>query len=255
MNFNYKEYLINKLLDIQTDEGLSNFKFEVEEEQMFVKRKDYDEKTIYIVIKYLQDDKQIGATTQPIQMLILSEQNDLEVAKILFSKFATQNNWVSFTDGTDYIKQQYTDPVILSNFNPVLYGYRSVMYMTANLTIIFNVIDIKDLKLNNTEEINAVNFSLSYNMNTNTQQLKTEQISKSVKNASSLGITMTLPFTVNGISSKFISILGEESTGNDDFDISFKLNGVTIRKNYKLISAQLVTAINQVPSLQLGFMK
>lgn len=258
MTFNYENYLVEKLIEIQNSEGLSNFNFVVEEEQIFVKRKDYEENTIYIVIKYLADNKQIGATTQPIQMLILSEQNQLDISRVLFSKFATDNNWVSFTSGTDFIKQQYSEPVVLSNFNPVMYGYRTVMYMMANLTIIEDVIDVKDLKIRGLGRyypIEATAFNLSYSMQPNTQQIKTEKIASSVKSVSSLSLSMTIPFTTNHLTTRIINILSENLSGDDIFYISFELNGTVIGKNYKLISAQLVTAINQVPALQLGFIK
>lgn len=259
MNWNYESYILSKLTAIQREKELSDFNFEIETEQAFVKRKDYAENTIYIIIKYLSDSKQFGATTQPVQFLILSEQNSLEVAKILFSTFAKDYNWKVEIEGSEYIKQQYSEPVVLSNFNPVMYGYRSVMYMTATLTIMEDVLDVNEIWLNYNEEdeqkLDCVAFNLAYTMNTNTQQLASEEIASSTKTVSTLAITLTIPFQEGTVVERFLNILDESENGDSYFSLTFKIGSDYITKDMKLTSAQLTTAINQVPALQLGFMK
>lgn len=263
MNWNYENYIISELIAIQKEEGLSDYNFKIETEQAFIKRKDYNENTIYIVIKYLADTKSVSSTMQPIQFLILTEQNSLDVTKVLFDKFATSHNWTVAPDtGTEYIKQQYTSPVVLSNFNPVLYGYRSVMYMTATLYIMEDIVDFGKVSIttdNEEVEVDAINLALSYSMSTNTQQIKSEEIASSEKTVSTLSITLSIPMKSSTLITKILGIINETEEGNDDFVIKLYEDSddstPTISKTMKLISAQITTAVNQIPSIQIGFMK
>lgn len=258
MNWKYETYIVEQLLSLQSEMNLSEFSFEVETEQMFVKRKDYDSNTIYIVIKYLADSKSIGAVQQPVQMLILSEQNSLDIAKALFDKFASDYNWKVVIQDGEYIKQQYTSPVVLSNFNPVLYGYRSVMYMTANLFVMSNIIDFRKITIDDLE-IEPLNFGLSYSMTPNTQQTTVEEIASSVKNVSTISFAITVAMQNNTFVNKILNIIGETASGNDSFEIKLYVDKdsdtPTITKTVKLISAQITTAVNQIPGIQVGLMK
>ena len=263
MNYDYKYHLLQQLITLQTELGLSNFDFTIEEEQDFIKRKDYDPNTIYIVIKYLTDTKQVGASVQPVQLLILTEQNSLDVTKILFNNFSDSNNWHTYTytytddsnnSHTIYIKQQYSAPVVLSNFNPVLDGYHSVVYVSATLFVMEDYADVTELTIG-LETIEAIDFSVNYSMTTNTQQVATQNISSSVKNVSTVNISLTIPTIYAGLIENIRKTLGGTNTGDEDYAISFKLGGTTVSYNMKLISVNLVTAPNQVPSLKLGFIK
>lgn len=281
MKLNYNELLMNKLLALQNELGISNFNFVVDSEQAFLKKKDIQPGTIYVLTRMLQNDISVDMITQPVQIMILSEQDSLDIAKAFFNEFAKKYNFeaISLQDDTSnlWVKQQYSDPVVLSNFNTVEYGYRSVLYVSATLYISENVLDITDLQIDG-NPVKAINVNISYSMSTNTQQLASEFISSSIKTVSTFAMTMTVPVLKNDFVVKCLSILAEIDntnntgldvseriayTGNDDFVISFKLAvndktdafNIPMTKHMKLISAQLITAPNQVPSLQLGFIK
>lgn len=275
MNFNYNELLREQLYRLQETLNLTDYDFEIESEQDFIKRKDLKPNTIYVLLKYLQNDIQIGVNTQPVQLLILTEQNSLDISKAFFSKFAIEYNFYtkSYRYGNEgaykylYVKQQYTDPVVLSNFNTVDYGYRSVLYMSVNLYITDDVVDLHDLKIDSAE-YKALTWDLSYSMTPNTQQT-TESgnfISKSVKSVSSLAITLTLPVVQSALTNKVLSVLNETDTatadndllygGNEDFVFDFYLGSIHFEnKSMKLVSCQFGTAIDNIPVIRLGFIK
>ena len=138
MSFNFENYLLQEL---------HSDKVVVLNEQIFAKGGEFEPNKIYIVIKYLTSSIEFGAEIQPIQLLILTEQNGMQEAKDLFDAYATSHNWLSFKVGNTFIKQQYSSPVVMSNFNEVAYGYRSVLYVSATLYIIDNLMDITDLKV------------------------------------------------------------------------------------------------------------
>lgn len=288
MRFDYNRILRDKLYALQTELGLSDFNFEVDSEQAFLKAKDLQPNTIYVLTKDLQNDNSIGVETQPLQILILSEQDSLDIAKVLFTEFAKKYNFEAISetyvedDETKniWIKQQYSDPVVLSNFNTVDYGYRSVLYVSATLYIMYGVIDVKNVTVDD-NPYEVLNFNVSYSMSTNTQQLPGgagTYIASSLKTVSTFALTMTVPMLENALVKKVLNIMAETDDtnnnnisesdriaydGNNSFVISFDCAvgnqqndyKITISKTMRLISAQLITAPNQVPSLQLGFMK
>ena len=281
MNFRYENYLASALNQLIEDDT----KIEVDEEKAFLKIKDLDPSTIYVVLKYLTNDKEQGAETQPVQMMILAKDDTDETTqttKELFKTFTDRYNWkveyYQYTDEdgthTEYVKQQYSDPVVLSNFNSVTFGYRSVLYVSVNLFLLDKVVDLRGLQIDSID-ITALTFSLSYTMTPNTQQKPSEFIASSVKSVSGLSIALSTPMVENAVITKILSIMNEtdvqlesENTygGNEDFEFSFYIGQVLFGKvdstdedqkvlKLKLISAQIMTSINAIPSIQLGFQK
>lgn len=266
MRFNFNRVLREKLYALQAELGLSNFEFEVDSEQAFIKKKDLDPNVIYVLTRNLQNDNSIGVDTQPVQILILSEQNSLDISKALFSEFAKRYNFEAisenYTENEEthniWVKQQYSDPVVLSNFNTVDFGYRSVLYISATLYIMYDVVDVKSVTVD-TKPYTPLNFNISYSMSTNTQQLPSKFIATSMKTVSTFAITMTVPPVKSDLITKVMKIIAgnyEGFDGNNEFVISFDIGlGTLVEKHVKLISVQEVTAPNSVPGLQLGFLE
>lgn len=138
MSFNFENYLLQEL---------NNDKIVVLKEQLFAKNGEFDPNKIYVVVKYLTSSIEYGAETQPVQLLVLSEQNGLQEAKEIFDTYTQTHNWLSGKFGNTFVKQQYSSPVVMSNFNEAAYGYRSVLYVSATLFLLNNLMDITDLKV------------------------------------------------------------------------------------------------------------
>ena len=268
MNYDFKQYLANKLaaiaveLDFRTEDGKPDpVNISVANEQNFAKIEKLEPNNIYVVIKYLSSDIQYYTETMPLQILVLSEQNSLDKAKLIMNKFANENNWQVLVENGTYIKQQYNSPVVLNNYVELGFGYRSVLYVTGTLSIMENVVDVTDVKIDE-DDVKPLAFNMSYSMSTNTQQLPSEEIASSMKTVSTFAITMTIPMIASDLVTKIMEIIDEQEDGNVSFDISFDCglynqdeSAHPITKTMRLISAQVTTAPNQVPGLQLGFMK
>lgn len=265
MNYDFENYLLDKLnlINENLELGLTIYS---SVEQNFAKMDELTPDSVYVVIKYLSSDIAYYAETMPIQILVLSEQNSLEKAQMLMNKFANDYNWKVVIDNGTFIKQQYNSPVVLNNYVEVSYGYRSVLYVTGTLYLMENVVDVTDVYIDaetNDEPYKVLGFNISYSMSTNTQQLADVYIASSVKTVSTFSISLTMPMIDCKLVTKVTNILNElnDTTnniiydGNNSFTIQFSLGDVTITKTMKLISVQIITAPNQVPSLQLGFMK
>ena len=290
MNLNYENYLRRELNFLKNDMGLDSFDLVVDTEQSIIKRKDLKPRTIYVLIKYNTSTMQLGAITQPVQIMILSEQDTLDTTRMLFSTFAQSYNWqpydYEYSDGngntlSGTMKQQYSEPVVLSNFNEIEYGYRSVLYISATLFIAENFADLKSLKIDG-EEITVASFVMTYAMTPNTQQTRSNYISTSVKNISSLAITFQVPVLQNNFLTKVLKIINEKDAaasasdtlygGNENFEFDFYIGsthfgyeyhtnnlGVVIvdtpHKYFKLTSATFTTLPTGIPGLELGFIK
>lgn len=254
MNYNFEDCLYTKLVNIAVNLNL-DVKIEVSAEQVFAEMKTFDPDTIYIVVKYLTSDIQFNAETTPIQIIALSEQDSLDKTKMILNKFSTDNNWQVIIDNGTYIKQQYTSPVVLNNFSEVGRGTRSILYITGTLFIMENVIDIKKVEIDDVE-YKPIGTNISYSMSVDTQQMPNNNIAISTKTVSTFAMTLTIPMIASDFIEDVLDILSEESNGNKDFRVKITFqNNLVIQKDMKVINAQILTGINQVPSLQVGLMR
>ena len=206
----------------------------------------------------LTADRMVDSTQQPIQFMILSEQNKLKDAQLLFDRFTSDNNFKVIMENGEYIKQQYNSPVVLSNFEDVVAGQRSILYVTGTLFIMENLLDIQDLKIDGQDAI-AIRNGITYVMTTDTQQFVNDNISTSVKNSSTVGITLVLVFKKSDYMKKIFNIVKGTNTGNENFAISFTLDkndsDYNFSMNMKLQNADISGAINDFPTIKVSFMK
>lgn len=272
MSFVYENYLTQKLYVILNDfkntypddDVFQNMSIQISTEQAFFKEKSLKPETIYIIIKYLQSSIEFKQKTQPIQLFALSEANSLDHVKMILDKFSEDNNWrlesVTENNSTTYIKQQYSNPVVISNFNEVSYGYRSVVYVSGTLFYLPKVLDIKNVKItigNTVYDIEPLNFQINYSMTGNTQQIAGNNIAQTVKSVATVSISMTLPLYDVGYVTTISSIMNGTTTGNTTFNIKYNLGESQTAESFdmKLISCSFTNAPNQIPGLQLGFMR
>lgn len=217
---------------------LKSDKIIVLEEQMFAKHEEFEPEKIYVVTKYLTSSIEYGAETQPVQILILSEQNGLQEAKDLFDTFTQTHNWLASNFNGTFVKQQYTSPVVMSNFNEVSYGYRSVLYVSATLYIMNNVADVEYLALKGVP-IKPLNFTWSYTMTGNTQPIGNELIASTVKNIATFQCTLSIPILTSYKSSVGFS---EDTVtgGTEDVTTTYGTIQVNTMEGYKIVASVLV---------------
>ena len=263
MNWNYetklKEYIAKAVRDV--GDVAKDLTFEVAEEQAFVKMEELKPGTIYVVIKYLSTTNTLDATTQPIQILISCEQNSIQASQIVFSKLVESHNFEEIIENGTYVKQDYREPVVLSNFNQVSYGYRTLMYISATLFIMEDIIDVGGLSIkiggNNAENVKPINFNIAYSMTPNTQPVPPDRLASSVKSLSTFSLTFSVPLSnkYNFITT-LAQIMNGTVSGNTDLNMSFNLGSVPFTNiPMKVVSIQVVTAINAIPSIQIGLIK
>lgn len=255
MKWDFETFLTEQLNIINNEKGYG-LNFEISNEQAFAKLKSFDPNTIYIIIKYLGSSIEYDIETQPIQIMCIAEQNSLDLSRDILDTYAKKFNWSVKLDLETgfYLKQEYSSPVVLSNFNSVGYGYRSVIYLTATFYMMENVIDLEELEIDE-GHYKPLSFSLTYQMAGNTQPVGDEYLSKTVKNSSTLSISMTVQMLNNDFVNKVLQIANGDLSGNTEFDFSFYIGDNLFSAGLKLISLAFATAPNNVPTIQLGFMR
>lgn len=266
MSWNYENYLKRQLTILARD---YNVNVEIATEQMFAKIKDPVPNTIYVVIKYLSTSIAFNSTVRPIQILVVSEGNQMANAKAIFDTFANDFNWQMVIDGQTYVKQQYSNPVVLSNFNDIGYDFRSVLYMSGTLIQMDNVVDISttlenvvyegaiSVKIgeNEPEIIKPITFQFQYNTGCDTQPIGGSMISSSIKSVSTFSLMFTIPAQTSTLLRNCVSISANNQSGNTKFNIIFTLSGISFNYDCILTSFNFTTSPNNVPALQFGFMR
>lgn len=253
--WDYEYFITEKLNQIKNTNNY-DINIEVASEQAFAKIKTFKPNTIYVIIKKLASTLTYNITTQPVQILTIAEQNQLDITKALLESFVNTYNWTTDLDNTTYVKQQYSSPVVLSNFNEVSYGYRSIVYVTGTLYVMEDVVDIDTLEIDGTE-YKPLTFGFSYQMTGNTQAVGTSILAETVKSVATFTVTLSVPLLNDDLCNKVRQIMNGTLSGNTNFlfEITYTTGTANIESNMKLINAQLQTAPNTAPSLNLSFMR
>ena len=260
--FNYENYLINELNAIAHTMNYDG-KIIVVNEQEFVDEIFNEHNTIYFIVKHLGSTITYEGKSTPLQITIISEANSLEMAQAIATEFASSHNWETYTNGV-YMKQQYSTPAVISNFNDVSNEYRSLLYFSGYIFIIDDILDLTSLtitlKVNNVDtaiEVKPSDFQFDYAMQGNTQPVGGNKISTTTKSTSTNDISIVVPAIekYKALIQKALDIAKGEETGNFDFPFKYTLCGVSFHFNYKLVSCKFATKPNQIPSFILGFMR
>lgn len=137
INLDFKEIMRtveNQFNDIIYKDSFYNGYFvTVAEEQDFNKIMDKSPMHIYIVVKFLSASINYGQILLPITITAVSEDRKLDVCKRLLFEFADRNNLRISEDFT--IKQFYTSPQVISNFEEIYDGYRSLFTLSGTFLI------------------------------------------------------------------------------------------------------------------------
>ena len=253
--WDYEYFITEKLNTIKNSKGY-DLNIEIASEQAYAKIKTFEPNTIYVIIKKLSSTLTYNIDTTPVQILAIAEQNQIDMTKDILDTFVNTYNWTSQLNGTTYVKQQYTSPVVLSNFNEVSYGYRSVFYITGTLYVMEEVVDIDTLEIDDVV-YKPLSFGFAYQMSGNTQAVGNSYLAETVKSIATFTITLSVPLLNDTLCTKVREIMNGTQSGNTNFkfEITFTTGTANIELNMKLTNAQLNTAPNQAPSLNLSFMR
>lgn len=229
-------------------EYYNGYTFLIEDEQQFLREKDKQGKKIFIVVKLLPATLNFGQTLLPIIIEAISERNSLDICHKLMVSFAETYNLTSNTEET--IKQYYSMPSILSNFNTFDSGYRSLLSMTGTFQIAENQNNYK-IKVNGeTDYLPTITSNISFNVQLETQGFfNQDDITSSKARVGTTVINFTMYFVKDDFCNKALGIWTKDKVNYPDgintdfnFDIifnnglgltnqAFKLNNFSVQSN------------------------
>jgi hypothetical protein len=251
----YKDILLNGLNQLLVDFEL-DYVIKVFDEKSYTDDV-LDPKTITVVIKYLTGTILYTSTILPIQFMVMTEENSIGVAKMLFESYAQTNNFVSVTIGNDFVKQAFSTPTIVNNFNGVGLGFRSVMFMNATLTITGNVVDLTDLVIDGVST-KVINASISYNADPDNQPFPNDKLNTSIKRFANFMLSVQLPYTNSVFCKKVVDIMRGDVSGNTKFSVAFTLSQnpvLTFTQSLLMTASIFNTTAGDLPTLQISFMR
>lgn len=243
---------LQKIVD--SDDKYKEYDFTLTNELQFVKDKKNGDrlknnpKQIFIVVKFLPATLNFGQTLMPIIVNAIAEKNKLDICYNLLIEYAESYNLEFNSDET--IKQYYSSPSVLSNFNEIGDGYRSLINMTGTFQISENSNSF-EISYNNTK-VQAISQSISYDvqLESNTFYGKSDRtVSRGRVGTFTLNVTMYL--TKDGLPDVALKSMGDCDT-TFDLKITFK-NGITLSETCKLANFAFEQNIGELPVCTMTF--
>lgn len=265
--------MINKVFNLikdQFEELMSNdyeyyreFNLKLTNEQFFVKDKQREKDTIYIVVKFMPATIDFGQTLLPVTFNAVSERNGIEVCQKLMFEYAQIYNLKTINNDTgDFIQQRYSTPSVMSNFNDIYDGFRSLFYMSGSFLISENVNSWDLYYYDSLEAIEGIkieilNMAVGFDNNLDSQPyVENGNFVESISKFGSLSFNLTTYLIDNQLMNKCIDIMAKKSPTNTSFyfEIVFKKSNLKIPKaKYKLQNSSLAQTIGEIPAITLSF--
>lgn len=256
MDFNFEEWLYKKLILVRASLSLEDYNFSIYSEQEWAKQGDIEPNCINVIVKYLSASKSFVSVVQPIQLVIISEENSLQVAQMIFTKFFSDYNWYLTKDENLAVKTQINSPVVISNFEVIGTGYRSALFQTLTLYLTENVLDVGTITYYeeaSEEELNYITCSIAYAMSGDVKPFPNTPFAKTVRTLQTMVISLTIPMIGTSLFvKKILSIMSGSSSGDNVFGVGFQMGDEFFNLELKLSSATITSAPNEIPSLIVG---
>lgn len=229
------------------------YKIVLSVEQKFVKERDkVDPKCIFIVIKFLEGAKDNGQLQQPILINALGEQNAIDVCQRLLHEFSQKYSVAYPAQDVDnlVIKQSYSTPMMMQNFNKVGSGYRSLFYMSGTLFVGSNINLIKKITWKNGldgngypiyEEIPFLSARIHYNAQVDPRsQYGSNDFTESAAIIRTLSLSLSVYNTTENFNKKVLNVMFGEATVDTEFEFTIEYKDTNISS--KTVKMRLVTA-------------
>lgn len=254
----------------------SKYKIILSNEQQYVKESNRDKNNVYIVVKFVPGSLNFGQNLMPININALGEGNKIEVCQRLLLEFAQQFNLSEpidipsneSGDGNRYIvKQIYTQPQVLSNFNASWNEFRSLFFMSGSFLIGKNSVPITSITYFESESaengtvIDFINTSWDFSIQLDSQAFYgTDSRTTSKSKIGTLTLSVISYLMDSPLFSKIIGIAWNDKTLapngiKETFFLTVEFaNGVTIQKmKFSLANANCPQNIGEFPLISMTF--
>ncbi len=244
------------------------YSFTITNEMQFVKDKRKKEdlknnpKMIFIVVKFLPATLNYGQTLMPIVVNAIAEKNKLDVCYNLLIQYAETYNLQFNNDET--IRQYYSSPVVLSNFNEIGDGYRSLINLSGTFQISENANQVYVEYINDNNiviDVPVISSTLSYDIQLESQSFYgVTDRTKSRGRVGTLCLNLAMYLTDEELCNKALKIMlqynsdyPKRSDTSFFFNLIFK-NGLKEEKlEFKLANFTMEQKIGELPVCTMTF--
>lgn len=248
---------------ISSDRELySPFKIVLTNEQQYVKERDSSHNVIYIVVKFSEGTKDNGQLQQPVLINAVGENNSVNACQRLLHDFAqrfTVDYPAQNINGT-VIRQAFSTPMIMQNFNNVTDGYRSLFYMSGIFFVGFDINLIEQIEWFNGEEwekIPFLNSGINYSAQVDPRATYgTNNFTRSVATIRTLSLSMTVYNTTSAFNKKVLGVMYGESSVDTIFNFKITYSDEEIGSKelrMRLVSTGDTQQIRAFPARALTF--
>ena len=226
-------------------------------EQQFVKNRDRQANTIFIVVKFLPSSFLFGQYLQNITIEAISEQNGIDVCRTLIQEYGLNYNLKdesSFIDREKYlIKQTYTSPMVASNFNEMFIGYRSLFSMSGTF-LVSNKANTYDLYYNG-ELVECLSNTWDLTITPNTQPyFNGKNFTRSIGQYGTLSINLSTYLLDTPLINKCLEIASKQASIDTPFQLTLKFkSSVEMIETFKLVGFSTQENIGEIPVASLTF--
>lgn len=251
---------------INGNDDYSGYEFTITNELQFVKNKKNNAdlknraKQIFIVIKFLPATLNYGQTLLPIVINVVAEQNKLNTCYSMLLEYAETYNLVFNSDKT--MKQYYSTPTVLSNFNEIGDGFRSLINMSGTFQISedSNDFDVSMVEDGETIDIPAISVNGSFDVQLESQAFYGTDTTTSTGKVGTFVMNITMYLTDTNLPNACLGIVTKDTTNYPDgvnttfyFNITFK-NGASLSNiAFKLANFTFEKKIGDLPVCTLTF--
>lgn len=215
----YKQYIENALQELT-----KKYKIKVVEEINFNYNPEDNE--ILVVIKELTGSIIGDVKFMPIQFNVFSAANEVNGTFDLLENFVANYSNSHTMIGLDYVKQDYSTPVVANNFLQIGHSKRTELFVSGTLLVTKNISDVTKVYING-KEINYTSVIFTYGTQPNTAKTTEENLQRVMFAEANLQITLSTFAQISPFNT-MLSLLRQGKKGlNDTYRLKFEFTDGT----------------------------
>lgn len=267
IDFEYLTQTLKKELVsiVNESEVLKQYDIFIDLEREFLGEKQLKENAIYVVISYDGANNNFAEYVVPFTLNVLSENNDLDIAKELLNTFALRFNLASIVIEVDGVKQKllqlFDTPLVNDAFSEVDSGYRALMSLEGSFVIASNTNDLTSVEFLDSETQTYINIPFITGVIEFTNTVLPEPQGDTYGRNKTINLNQTITISIATYllnNSLFDSVLDNYLSCQGDFNARYTLkitflNGKQIVNDFVVSSFKITKELGRVSNVNIAF--
>lgn len=255
---NYSEIivLINQQMKkvIDEDENLKGkIDIQVVNEVEYKRNRNKDPNKVYMVVRFAQGNETFAYTSIPFTMVSMGQMNSVELTQLLLMSYVTKYN-LTRVEGMD-LAQSYNTPNVVSNFNLVNDGMRSLFYIAGTFLVSTTQNFVESIECNG-EKMDFVTVQYDFSASPEPAPFWGEGgYTRSFVKQGTIAFNLVSFLTNKQPLNDMLNIATKNGDMNNSFVFKIKFkNGITLNNvEFKLTGFSLSQNLVEVPAITITF--